>query len=357
MAVRMADIARKADVSVQAVSSVLHRTRSTSGVGKETRKRVMKLAEELGYKPHAAARALATGKTGCIGLVGYDWGDPHMQKALMAVGRITSKHKYNVMTTATTSHGEWYEMLLERKVDLIITAGIPQEDNKGFPEDIRRRIIAVGPVIVGKREPYWGWSVMWDDIVGGAKVADYLIELGHRNLAVLSHIFDSTRTIGFVRRAREKGIDPYVVLCDPPSEYEDTSRLSGLPAEKILRAPIADIADRTEAGIIQFAELMKAASGTTAVFCRNDRIAIGAISEAAQMGIDVPGDISIVGYTDSYEILRTHPALTTVRTPIVEAMELTMEKYFAGEFDGDEMPDGLILDTKLIERDTARAIV
>ena len=188
-------IAERADVSLTTAYQIL-RNPEDGRYADATRARVMRVARSAGYTPNRIARALATNKSRNIGLVGLDWYDPHKQRALREADRIALEHEYNLLVTTTASCEDWYRLLLEHKVDLIITIGFVDGSGKEIPAEARNRIVAIGP---GRpREypaPYWGWAVTWDDAAGGASAADHLLDLGHTELAVLSSRNVTARTL------------------------------------------------------------------------------------------------------------------------------------------------------------------
>jgi LacI family transcriptional regulator len=151
------------------------------------------------------------------------------------------------------------------------------------------------------------YLVGWDDRSGAAEVARHLLELGHRRLAVLAGVSSDTadKIAGFVETPRDAGCEPFLTHCG--SE-----------------------ADPYAAGQTMLRDLLDQHPETTAVFCRNDLLAIGALSMAAQLGIRVPEHLSIAGYSNVPMSAYTIPPLTTVATPIREAGRNALEILLAG---------------------------
>lgn len=347
--VTVKEIAERAGVSLTTAYQIL-RNPQDRRYAKATRERVVQVARAAGYTPNRIAWALATKKSLNIGLVGVDWYDPHKQRALREADRIALAHEHNLLVTTAASCEHWYRLLLEHKVDLIITIGFVGGRAAEVPPEARGRIVALGPAqVLSHPERYWGWSVTWDDVAGGASAADHLLDLGHTELAVLSSRNVTERTLGFVRRARERGCCPWLVLGD--EDRDDMVVQDDFPADRIVGASLAGVTGQTARGSLQLEELFRHAPNVTGVFCRTDRIAAGAVVAALRRGIRVPEDLSVVGYTDSIQVLAADYGMTTVRTPIAEAVSLVLDTHFRGGMD-DNMPGDVVLSTQLVARET-----
>jgi len=343
MAVTLEKIARRAGCSYGTVSNILSRNDPRYSV--KTRARVSRIARQLGYVPHGAAQALVTGRSGNICIVGVDWQDPHMFKAIEAAGRIVTANNHKLILDSMTDRNQLARFLLQRKADLVITLSYlcgPDEPTDDIIA-VKDRIVAFGT----ENRVYARHTVNWDDRRGGQLVADHLMQLGHRRMAMLSHDCASYRTVGFLRRCRLAGLDPLLVVTLPTRQYDRNAlEQCGWDSRRIL------FCDRAEG-----AEQLKAALATepdlTAVFARNDRIAASALGTARELGLDVPNRLSVVGYGDDAENVPIFGRITSVRTPIAEGVQMVIEDYFASLAEGrPPRTENIQLDVALALGDT-----
>jgi LacI family transcriptional regulator len=325
MAVTLEKIAKRAGCSYGTVSNIL--SRNDPRYSEKTRERVSQVAKELGYVPHGAAQALVTGRCGNIGIVGVDWKDPHMFKAITAAGQIVTANHHKLMLDSMTDPNQLARLLLQRKVDLVIALSfLYGVELVGEIAAVKDRIVAFGTEL----QPYARYTVFWDDGQGVALVADHLMQLGHRRMAMLSHDSVSERTIGFLRYCESVGLKPLLVVRNPgsPREKELLHKCHWDPT----RTLFTDSAEGSE----QLRAALAKEPDLTAVFARNDRTAAAALTAAAELGIAVPGRLSVVGYTAEAENIPCFGRITSVRTPITEGIRLVLENYFSTLDQGKE---------------------
>ncbi len=325
MAVTLEKIAKRAGCSYGTVSNIL--SKNDPRYSQKTRDRVYLVAKELGYVPNGAAQALVTGRSGNIGIVGVDWKDPHMFKAITAAGQIVTANNHKLMIDSTADPNRLAMMLLQRKVDLAITLsflfGAKPTDKIATVKD---RIVAFGT----ESHVYARYTVCWDDYRGAAQVADFLMGLGHRRMAMLSHDGVTTRTIGFLHRCKSTGLEPLLVVIPPTTPLaEEYLRDCGWDSKRTLFAESFEGSEQLKAALAKEPTL-------TAVFARNDRIAASALTAAGEIGLDVPDRLSVVGYGDDSENVPAYGRITSVRTPIAEGIRLVLEDYFAALDRGTE---------------------
>ena len=355
MASTVEEIARRANVAPSTVYQVL-RTPENERYTLATRKRILRTARELHFFPHSAGRALARGKCQTIGLFSARWDDPHLQKALVAATSCVAEHEHDLLLTNDVRVRAWHRILLERKADLLITVGLGHDPGENFEAllKMKDRIAVVGPRIEPIFRPvqFWSTSAVWDDQVGAASVADHLLELGHRELAVIGGEEVTVRVIGFVRRAIEAGARPWVVLSRQSGLDSYQQHLAHMVEDRVVFTDEPSSDDLSVIGSRQLAALLQVAPQTTAVFCRNDRVASGAINRAQAMGLSVPASISIAGYCDELGEEAVLPKLTTVRTPIAKAVRDVLDRFFTSESDEQGWGESRVLHTELIQRDS-----
>lgn len=283
------DVAARAGVSQPTVSLVLSGN-PRARVAQETRERVLAAAQELGYRPNLLARGLVQQRSYALGVIVPNLDNPFFTEVVSGVERVAATEGYAVLLcdareTPPTRH---LEALQARQVDGVIldasgAASIPEETLSGS-ENV---VLVDEPT--GRRP-----GVASDATEAGRLAADHLLELGHRRIAFIGPAADS-----YTFRMRERGF---------------VSALHGaelaLPSSRLRRA-LASVAG----GQAAMRELLAQDPRPTAVFCANDLVALGALKACLTAGVNVPGEISIVGCDDIEMARVVTPELTTVRIP------------------------------------------
>lgn len=293
---RLADVARAAGVSLATASRALA---DVNLVREDTRVRVREAAAMLGYVPHGLARALATRRTRTIGAVFPPVDNPIFASATHALAQELSAAGYTLLLAShdfdVAAELAATRALVERGADGIVLVGLDRLPETyailgraGIPYEVTWSIDGAGQhscVGISHR-------------AASIRVTQHLIDLGHRQLAVIA---GDTRGND---RARER-----------LSGVRDALAARGLklPAKRVVEASFS-----VAQGRAALATLFERAPGFTAIVGGNDPIAIGALLECRARGIDVPGDISITGFDDIELAGELAPGLTTVRVPSAE---------------------------------------
>lgn len=293
---RLADVARAAGVSLATASRAL----SEPGmVRDDTRGRVEEAAAMLGYVPHGAARALATRRTRTIGAVFPPVDNPIFAGATHALAQELAAAGYTLLL-ASYDYDLDAELaatraLVERGADGLVLVGMDHRpetlavlDRAEVPYEITWSLDDAG------RQHCIGFSHRGASI----RVTQHLLDLGHREIAVIAG--DTKRN----DRARERLAGVRDALA---------ARGVKLPARRVVETDFS-VAN----GRAAFAKLLERAPGFTAVIGGNDPLAIGALFECRDRGIDVPGQVSITGFDDIELAGELSPGLTTVRVPSAE---------------------------------------
>lgn len=296
-AATMADIAKAVGVSRTAVSFVLN-GRADATISATTRERIHAAAAELGYRPNAAARALANQRSGWLGLVTEIVTAPFAvdivkgaQNAAWEDGRfllIAPSEDEPTMESAAI------EKLLEQRVEGIIIAATWHRGIR-VPENAHQvPCVLVNCFDLDGRLP----SIVPDERSGGRTAARALIEAGHERIGHITLTPGIPATVGRLEGLR------------------DELAAHGLPLDDSLVEPSDGTA---EEGYRAAAALLDRADPPTAIFCGNDRVAMGAYDAIKERGLRIPHDISVVGFDDQ-EILAGYlrPGLTTVALPFEE---------------------------------------
>jgi DNA-binding LacI/PurR family transcriptional regulator len=325
------DVAGRAGVARGTVSKVFAGTYYTSA---QTREKVLRAAEELGYRPNLAARALSKGRTFVLGLlIPYDpdqlFADPHLLDLIRGVEATANEHDYTVLLS--TAHrpddpGSAYSRALRsRYVDGIIVlegAGLEQVTHELRQQ--RTPWIVNGYSLDGSNAP----CVHADDPAITAVLTQHLLDLGHRRIGVIGA---TPRPRAFDERLRgfHEALARHNVGFDPTYYVEgDMSTVSGEHAAARLLA----LPDRP-----------------TAIWALNDRMALGALQAAVERGLRVPDDLSIAGFDDISAAAFSAPPLTTVRLPSYREGQEAARLLFQ-LLDGTATTDEILVPTEVIIR-------
>ncbi|WGL51095.1 LacI family DNA-binding transcriptional regulator [Nocardioides sp. BP30] len=301
--VTLRDVARAAGVSPATASRALG---NPDVVAAGTRERVLRTARELGYRANQAARALATGDSGMIGLVVPDIESPFFASIAKGVDARARELGSSVLIADTQEDAE-----LEAEV-----AGRVQERVEGVILCSPRMGTAdlggladLGPTVLINRESSDLPSVSFETPTGVRAALAHLRSLGHRVIAYVG---------------------------GPHSAWADAERRSALHAVPGLR--IVDLGHHRpvhDSGAAAVDTVM--ACGASAVLCYNDLVAVGLVRSLQSRGIRVPEDISVVGFDDIALATLTAPALTTVRLPWAAAGRVAVDLLLgAGEDAGED---------------------
>ncbi|MCI3922941.1 LacI family transcriptional regulator [Paenibacillus sp. TRM 82003] len=287
------DVARAAGVSIATVSNVIN------GKGRVSQKRsehIFEIMERLNYQPSAIASALVGKKTFTLGLLFPDISNPFFAELARAIEDEAHHTGYSVIMCSTDNKDErvrrYLSLLEQKRVDgIVIGTGVEHTE---LLTRLQEKSI---PFVLVAREnaALASDTVVTDDYIGGRAAAEHLAALGHRRIAILSESLKVSssreRIRGFKQGLSERNVpfeDEHIVIC----EFS------------------------VEEGRRGTRELLRRPGRPTALFCCNDLLAIGAMQAAKQLGLKVPGDLSIVGFDDTVLATVTDPPLTTVAQPI-----------------------------------------
>ena len=292
---RIADVALRAGVGVATVSRVLN---GRAHVRPATREKVLAAIRALDYRPSHAARSLSLRRTMVVGVVLPWFTNPSAVERIRGVvaGLAESEYDLMVFDVESESHQRRAFELFDRggpADGVLIVSTLP-----AAPELERLQAGSLPCVLVDAIHPALP-SVVVDDVAGGALATRHLIELGHRRIAFVGDTppefrFDWSRdrTRGYERALAAAGI-----------EVRDDYVREGTRLPHVARAIAA--------------ELLSLRERPTAVFAASDTQAIGVLEAARALGIEVPAQLSVVGF-DDIEVA-AYVGLTTVRQPLVES--------------------------------------
>lgn len=320
------DIARIAGVSKGTVSYVLN---NKPGVSNEVREKILRIVEEFGYKPNKIAQALAGKKTNFIALVIPDISDVFYAKIIKGVEKTLSKNGFflNLYSTHANPEKEHqvFDFLNSGFVDGIIVMAYHIE------EKFIKKIINTGIPVVFIDYPFDNnvYSVIVDNEEGGFKATEYLISLGHKRIAFIHGSKDAWDS-DFRFKGYLKALEKYnIPFNEKLISRGDFTREGGYKAVK---------------------ELLNSGEEFTAIFCANDHMALGAIKALKEKELNIPEDISIIGFDNIEASALSNPPLTTIMQPIYQLGEMSA-KILLKLLSGEKLEQKkFLLKTQLIER-------
>jgi LacI family repressor for deo operon, udp, cdd, tsx, nupC, and nupG len=282
------EIAAIAKVSVATVSRALQRPEIVS---EETRQRIHEVVKRLGYTPNALARNLRTARTRLIIALLPDIANPFFSEVIRGIEQVAHENGYSVLLGETQSslvrEQAYADMVAARQADGIITMShrVP-----AIPIDGRLPVVNACEYVKDKKIS----SVYIDNVAAAGAAVDYLVTLGHRDIAFIA------------------GPSSSPICVDREQGYQLALQRAKIAANPALTA-VGDFS--IEAGERAIDLFLSQAQSFSAVFCSNDEMAIGAMRALISHGLRVPEDVSVVGFDDIRFARYTSPPLTTVAQP------------------------------------------
>ncbi len=303
----IADVARVADVSKATVSRVL--AGQTKYIREETRLRVQKTVEELGYRPSDMARSLKSKRSCTLGVVGYGLEFFGPSCTISGIEQEASELGYTLLLhlirqPETNNVEELLERMQSRYVDGIIWAVPEIGENHAWLEN--KKLWPSVPIVFISTEPRPDRFVAAvDNYNGGLMATRHLIAQGCQRIGLITGPLD-----WWEARQRKLG-------------WKDALESVGLPRKEGYVVEGNWSALSGEHGLTQLLARYPEIDG---IFACNDRMAVGALKEARQLGRRVPEDLAIIGYDDVQDAEYFHPALSTMRQDMIELGRLAVRK-------------------------------
>lgn len=333
------DVARQAGVSRTTVSLVLNEVKG-AGISEETRKRVLESADELGYVPNEAARALVSQRSKAIGLVmtrsaHHIATDSFLPIILSGMLDVVKQNNLRfIIESVEEEHQDqaYLQLARARRIDGMILL-TPRIDDAGLR---KLEQVEIPTVLMGLLLDSNLYSVDIDNRAAARKAVSYLVSLGHRDIACISNAPAS-----------------YSASPDRVLGYEDVLHAAGIPVNhKLIRYADFDPAS----GYARMQSLLESGEKFSAAFVASDNVAIGAKAALCDAGMRVPEDVSLVGFDDIAWAQYADPPLTTIHLPAQDlAMYscLTLVDLMQGV---EPAQKNLILETELVVRSSCRSL-
>lgn len=334
MAVTLQQIAEKAGVSQATVSIALG---SAGRVSDKTRKRVLAIANDLGYRPNLLVHAIQTGRTNCIGVLML-LTDNYCSQLFAGIQHALGEAKCVPIVLSPVDGAteiEQMHALIDRRVDgiLIRPSGTAQWEQH-LDEALGRHV----PVVAVDIEPHADSPhvdfVGSDDVRGANIAAERLLEAGHKQLGVVTTGQYPDRMV-----FRQKTFEAEI------AKHKDANSVC-------VDQPWSKNIDGYDAAI----KLLKMTPRPTGIFCTMDRLAVGVYRAAMELGLSIPEDLSVIGFSDEPVARFLHPRLTTIQQRPYEtglqATELLLKQIEAGRVEKPAR-SRILIDCALVERESA----
>jgi DNA-binding LacI/PurR family transcriptional regulator len=327
----MGDVARHAGVSTQTVSRV---SNGASNVDPGTRERVLASMRVLGYRPNSAARALRSGRFHAIGVIMFNLHTFGNMRTLDAIATEAARQNHwvtliPVAAPTVDNVSGAFSRLAEQAVDgviIVFEAHLLDDADFALPPGV--------PVVVIDSDADSRYPVVdTDQALGARQAVRHLLDLGHRQVW---HI------------------------AGPPTSFSATHRVEawrGCLAEAGIAAPPVLYGDWSSESGYRHGLTLGRDPQVTAIFAANDQMALGAMRALHELGRDIPGDVSVVGFDDLEEARSFWPPLTTVRQDFAEVGRLGVQQLLHKVSGGDE-GDGeaaSLVPTQLVVRSSTAA--
>ncbi|MGF7056547.1 LacI family DNA-binding transcriptional regulator [Brassicibacter mesophilus] len=329
MTATIKDVAKMAGVSISTVSRVINNSKPVSP---EIRKKVLDVINEVGYKPNEIARTLVTKKSFLIGVIVTDLGDSYIAEMVRGIEEVGKMYDYDILLCSTYGDKEAevkYVQLLNRKQveGIILISDILNDEIKEQMSEYKIPFAYLNRYFYEENYP----TVSIDDLEASYEMTNYLIKLGHKNIAYVSnnendHSLETLKLEGYRRAIAEN--------------EECTENLYFTEGRNI------DNGYEIARDIISFNE------NITAVFCGHDELAIGVLNFMYDNNIKVPEQISVAGYGDVKIASIFRPRLTTIKEPFYDIGAVAIRRIIK-ELKGEKIDmNNIILPFQIQKRDS-----
>lgn len=289
--VRLEDVAKVAGVSMKTVSNVVH---NYTHVSDKMRERVQLAIDELGYRPNALGRSLATGRTGMLALAFSDVSLPYFAELARLISTEAARRGYRLLLEQTDGTLDGERAVVSMREAGLVDGIIFQPSTMSSLEIARHRadtplvLIGEGPAPLGVDH------VMINNVDAALKATRHLLALGRRR-------------IGFVGHEENK---PSVTSTQRLMGYQEALEQAGIRMDPALLIPTRSISPHDAAAAVGRA--LDKGLQFDALFCRDDVAAIGALRALQERGLSIPRDVAVTGWDNISMASFTHPSLTTV---------------------------------------------
>lgn len=331
MTITIKDIAKKANVSIATVSRVMNN--KADSMREETKQRVLDIIKEYKYQPNTIARSMITKKTATIGLIIPDVRNPFFPELVRGVEDFTKKNNYSLFLCNTDGdierEKEYFNLMMEKSVDgIIYTHAYGGIDNL---VNVNNKV----PIVLldrgGDDQSFSG--VYMENKRGGYLATKHLIELSHERIGCITGPEDignsKDRLKGYKRALTEAGIS--------------------------INPEFIKVGDYQMEGGYEAAKQLLKEKEVSAIFVFNDLMAFGVYQAAQELGLNIPDDLSVVGFDNIKYNRLLNPKLTTVEQNKYKMGELATEMLLNEIKSGkDKKKESIYLEPKLVIGESTR---
>ncbi|MCG9700288.1 substrate-binding domain-containing protein [Vibrio natriegens] len=327
------DVAKEAGVSVATVSRVINKSPKASQNSIDA---VTQAMSKLGYRPNAAARALVSQSTNTIGVLVGDVSDPFFGTLVKSVDNVARENGKHILIGNGYHNADderrALDLLANSRCDALVihAKGLSDEELIAYAKEVK------GLVLINRHIPELAERcISLDNRKGAFLATEYLIRHGHRKIACIasSHDIEDTdeRLQGYQSALKEHGIE----LSKSYVEYGEPN---------------------SDGGEVAMTNLLTKSLEITGVVAYNDYMAAGALATLDQNGIDVPQQVSMVGFDDGLIARFVHPGLTTIRYPIEMMAERATRLALALSRNEKVEDETIIFSPTLVRRDSVAKV-
>ncbi|WP_101842850.1 LacI family DNA-binding transcriptional regulator [Halobacillus sp. Marseille-P3879] len=333
--VTIKDVAKEANVSISTVSRVLNNSGYTS---MEVKEKVNKAVEKLKFQKNMVATAMIKKQTATFGLIIPDIKNIFYGELTRAIEDHANQYGFNVILCNTDNdldkEAEYLNFLIRKGVDGVIFS-TPEMNDRNIKEVMRSRsdlaFISLGSQVSDVQID----EVLVNNFEGGYEATKHLLDRGHRSIGYIGGQADS-----YASTERLKG-------------YSQALEDQGLKVNKKFTR-LGEF--KIQSGYDKGKELLSLKDRPTAIFAGNDAIAVGVYKAARELHLSIPGDVSVIGFDDSQFAEIVFPTLTTIRTPIEDMAQKTVELAVQISRKGKNFKETVTFQPTLIERESTSRV-
>lgn len=332
MAASIKDVAREAGVSIATVSRVINKV---DVVNEDTKKRVQEAIDKLGYSPNIVAQSLKTQRSRSIGILVPDISSQVYPEIVRGAEDVANMYDYSIILCNSDFNLEkekkYIKVMKEKMVDgmLYMSSSLDPEILE-YIHQLKMKTILVETTEDERIIP----SVTIDNRNAAKDAVQVLIEKGHKRIAYIGIKKDR-------RNAWAKRFDG----------YEDAMKEAGLEMDPQLTY-YGDL--KAQTGYKGINAILEATDKVDAVFCGSDEIAMGVINGLRDKGIQVPEDVSVMGFNDIYEASIFYPKISTVAQPLYDMGSVSMRMLVKILKNEPNDSEHIVLPYQLVERDSVK---
>jgi DNA-binding LacI/PurR family transcriptional regulator len=329
--VTLKSVADHVGLTPSTVSAVLNNSAAARSVPAHTKERILAASRELNYRPNYLARSLRVQRTYTIGVIARDLGDAYASMIISGVERYLRQQNFFFLTVAHHNDRKlldtYSQILLQRGVEGLISVDTFLGESMNLPT------IA----IAGHRPVDGVTNILLDHRRAASLALSHLVELGHREIAFMqgpqysADSSDRWKAILDVAHDLNISVRPELVI---HLEGDLSTPEVAYPATK---------------------SFLHRHQPFTALFAFNDNSALGAISAFQEAGLDVPGEVSVVGFDDIKMAPYINPSLTTVRQPLLKMGEIAARSLLNQIKNGEEYVPEILIEPELVVRKSTAA--